>query len=420
MALEVFYILISIGALSIIGFLCWKNSKSHKHVCELEESLESLNKVLKHRADLVNEIAHEIKNPITAMLCSVGTLDLLLQDSLDDANKRTLGYMKECGNHILSMVSDFIDVSRAEGGTLTANPKNIPISETIESVIGLLNSSALAKKIKITILKTNQEISAYVDDKHLKQVVFNLVHNAIKFTPEEGEIIIEVSKEPSTEMVKVSINDSGEGIPEEYLTSIFDLYSRYEGNQPKKDVGVGLGLALCKSLIELAGGEISVESEVGKGTTFEFTIPKSETEIKVINEEFPETREVRPLIGQCFLLVDQDESSRNSIASLIEAWGGLVDQVDSARDAIQAVAEYEYDAVVIDKTADCEDINIVAKELQEQVTPDYTTLILARDSESEDIKFETDPEKVKRLAKPFNGDKLLNTLLRSGKFEVSH
>ena len=420
MLIQLFYILVSISALSIIGFLCWKNSRSHKHICELEESLEDLGKVLKHRADLVNEIAHEIKNPITAMLCSVGTLDLLLQDSLDDSNKQTLGYMKECGNHILSMVSDFIDVSRSEGGTLIAKPKNTPIIETIESVVGLLKSSALAKKITIHIIKTDNDIYAYVDDKHLKQVIFNLVHNAIKFTPDQGEIEIKVKQDPNLDIIKIAVQDSGDGIPQEFLDSIFDLYSRYDGNQPNKDVGVGLGLALCKSLIELAGGEITVESEIGEGTTFEFTVPKAETEIKVINQELPIITENRPLIGQCFLLVDQDESSRNSIASLIEAWGGLVDQVDSAREAIQAISEYEYDAVVVDKTTDCIDPDRVAKELQEQITPDYTTLILARDSEAEELEPETDSEKVKRLAKPFNGEKLLNTLLRSGKFEVSH
>ncbi|MEZ4754881.1 MAG: hybrid sensor histidine kinase/response regulator [Bdellovibrionota bacterium] len=392
----------------------WTVRRASNEIIELEKSLESLGKVLRHRADLVNEIAHEIKNPITAMLCSVETLNLILSNSLDDTNKRTLAYMKEYGDHILRLVSDFIDVSRVEGGTLTSTPIEISVISTIESVVGLLHSNAIAKNIKIHVLKTDQEIYAFVDDKHLKQIVFNLVHNAIKFTPKNGEIEIRTKQDVDSNQVKVAVKDSGAGIPEEFHKSIFDLYSRYDGNQPKTNVGMGLGLALCKSLVELAGGKLEVFSEVDCGSTFEFTIPLVQKTI--VKPEEQQKSPNKPLIGQSFLLVDKDEASRHSMASLIEAWGGLVDQVSSAVEAVNAVTGYNYDAVLIDKTDDGFDAKLIAENIQDQIKDNSTTLILAGAEESHLLE----DEKIKNLAKPFNGEKLLKTLLRSGKFEISH
>ncbi|MCB0317585.1 MAG: hypothetical protein KDD56_02425, partial [Bdellovibrionales bacterium] len=130
MSIQIMYfICVVLVSMTLLRVLL-KTRKAKKHISELEESLESLGKVLRHRADLVNEIAHEIKNPITAMLCSVETLNLLLSDSLDEQNKRTFSYMKEYGDHILRLVSDFIDVSRVEGGALKAKPQNTSVLDS--------------------------------------------------------------------------------------------------------------------------------------------------------------------------------------------------------------------------------------------------------------------------------------------------
>lgn len=415
----IYFICVVLVSMTLLRVLL-KTRKAKKHISELEESLESLGKVLRHRADLVNEIAHEIKNPITAMLCSVETLNLLLSDSLDEQNKRTFSYMKEYGDHILRLVSDFIDVSRVEGGALKAKPQNTSVLDSIESVVGLLTSSALTKKISIHILKSDEEIFAYVDEKHLKQIVFNLVHNAIKFTPKNGEIEIRVKADEQHKIIKIAVRDNGYGIPKEFQNSVFDLYSRYDGNQAKNNIGTGLGLALCKSLVHLAGGEIYLTSIPGKGTTFEFTIPIVTENINLDQKKQDLVSTSKPLNGQCFLIVDQDEASRNSIASLIEAWGGLVDQVNSAKDAVQAITGYHYDAVVLDKPVDCENLNTALSELSSSISSGETTFIVADINCDNKSNSSEQASNVKVLAKPFNGEKLLKTLVRTGKFQVSH
>lgn len=391
----------------------------------LQRRVLEAERLLRMRGNLASEIAHEIKNPITAILCSAETLDLLIGDKIEEQHRESLGYIREFGDNLLRLVSDFLDVSMAESGRIKASPKAFDVEPLAHSVVGLLESSACRKGISVKYLATSDEIMAYLDPKHLKQILFNLVHNAIKFTPEKGEIQVVAKDDFPNPFVVITVRDNGIGIPKEAQPNLFDLYSRYEDNQPGNAGGLGLGLAVCKALVELAGGTISVQSEEGVGSCFEVRVPsnsKSKEEEKAAKNKSSNNllgKHSQPLLGQNFLVVDDDNGARETIARLIEAWGGLVDRASQPAEAIEALSIKAYDIVMIDYNIDggfgCE----LARFVREECEQDQATIIVAV-SEAEDQQHAIDAGADCCIEKPLSGKMLLGSLIKPEKDSVTH
>lgn len=382
---------------------------------------------LRQRGDLANELAHEIKNPLTAILCSAETLDLILRDKVDSDQRQTLKYIKEYGDNLLRLVSDFLDLNRAETGNLRSVPEQVEVWGVVESILGLLQSNAHQKQIELKALCTEKDICAYVDPSHLKQVLFNLVHNAIKFTPTGGEVQVLVRTDFPSPFLTISVKDNGVGIPPEQLESIFDVYARYEQVGEVSEPGVGLGLALCKALVELSGGSIEVESSPGVGSVFSFRVPLSRakaesdepTILRVLNESLDNRSGPLPLAGQSFLVVDEDSGSRIAIAKLIEAWGGMVDQVCAAAEAVEALEQRDYDAIMIDDDTDENyGLDLARYIRDDEETGGATIIITAKDRSAQEFFDSSIADLL--VQKPLNGAALLRTLVGSGKYQVTH
>jgi len=379
---------------------------------KLEEELQDSRNLLKRRGDLANEIAHEIKNPITAILCSAETLDLLIGNTLEEGHRTSLRYIKEYGDNLLKLVSDFLDVSMAEAGNFRTVPEPVEVLSEVQAIAGLLDSNAIKKEICIEVQGFDEDMQAYIDPKHFKQIMFNLLHNAIKFTPERGKIDVFCVRNQADSVLEISVSDNGVGIPQDVVSSVFDIYCQHDRNRHEGS-GMGLGLALTKTLVDLAGGVINVESEEGRGSTFRFSIPllqNAKPKVSISSSSISETESnKRPLLGQHFLVVDQDPGSRDSLASLIEAWGGIADKVDLATEAVKAISETEYDAVMIDSTRDGVSGYDLTRQIKDQKATD-TRFILA-------TKGQLDPARAKQsgasryIEKPINGKALLSTLL---------
>jgi signal transduction histidine kinase len=393
----------------------------NKRIRELQKRTLDAQRNLRRIGDMANEVAHEIKNPITAIMCSAETLDLLIGETLDPVHRRSLQYMKEYGNHVLTLVSDFLDVSRAEAGKLIARPEPLTLGTSVESIIGLLESNAIRKKIEVRSFLTDKDLQAFVDPRHFKQVVFNLIHNAIKFTPAGGEVHVLVKSNFPEPFITVAVKDNGIGIAEAEIEYLFDPYATSKGPDIGVDSGTGIGLALCKSLVEMAGGEISVSSSPGVGSNFQMKIPKyqgQEAEDEDVAVEASENNS-RPLEGQSFLVVDEDNGSREAVSQLIEAWGGMVDRVGLAIDALNALEHKEYNAVMIDDSLDGVYAHELAQMLREAVDLDSTAIIVAT-REAADPKLVRESCADSWVEKPLSGDALLSSLLKSGKYLITH
>lgn len=384
----------------------------------LHERVKQAERTVRQHGNLANEIAHEIKNPITAILCSAETLELLLSDKLSDDHKKSLGYIRDYGDQLLRLVSDFIDLNRFEAGHTHAKPENVEIEPIVDSILGLLASPAMRKNITLRRQDIQSSLLAQVDPKHFKQVLFNLVHNALKFTPENGVVEVDVVEDKQLKQVRISVSDNGPGIPPKEIERLFDLYARYEGQGHNYDAGSGIGLALCRSLVRLAGGELSVTSEPYRGSVFTFTLPLGIAKSTSASKKLTPAVE-KPLIGQHFLVIDADPGTREAVSRLIEAWGGMVDRVSEAADAVKKVSEVDYDAVMLDSDYDIEANQALLRTLRDELSETDTKLIVAAGDEVEEDKARACGADI-CVEKPLNGKVLLNSLVKSGKYSVTH
>lgn len=352
-----------------------------RQIDSLYEKVKVAEGQLKKRAQLADEIAHEIKNPLTAIMCSAETLDLLIGNKLENLHRESLHYIKEYGEHLLRLVSDYLDVSRLESAQVKSKPKVVNVEESLKSVVGLLQSKSYAAQVLLRQTVDDPTLTAFIDPQHFKQIIFNLVHNALKFTRSGGEVHVNATAHPSSGFVSIIVDDDGCGIPPEELRHIFDPYVHKE-QRNCIEIGTGLGLALCKSLVDLAGGTIAVKSWLGVGTIFEVLIPRGDLAQQDCTEEIDRARpepnlqqSVNPLLGQTYLVCDSDPIARQSIARLIEAWGGLVDQAEEASMAVRALSERNYDAVMLESKISTDAIDLL-NSIKAEMSDTQTRLIL--------------------------------------------
>ncbi len=282
--LQVLFIFI----LSVFSFVLLQTINSKKKLLkqnsELAKQCADLQRILKFRGNLASEIAHEIKNPITAILCSAETLDMILADKLDESQRLTLRYIKDYGDNLHKLVSDFLDLSRSESGNMECNMQKLDLEKIIQSVTGLLEAIATRKGVILENVTMGKNISVLADPIHLKQILFNLIHNSIKYTEKNGKVIVNCTSSAEDGKLLISVEDSGKGIAPEKLSLLFDPYVKFENLLPETVIitesgvpqqGTGIGLAICKSLVELHGGKIMVHSVPGKGSVFSFTMTEA-------------------------------------------------------------------------------------------------------------------------------------------------
>lgn len=390
-----------------------------RRLSQMEDKAQDVARLLRERGNLANELAHEIKNPITAILCSAEALDYMIGREMDAGHRKCLAYIKEYGENLLHLVGDFIDLSRAESGYLQSHPVRVTIGPAVETIVGLLQSFANKKHVTLNCELDAAALHALADPRHVKQILFNLVHNAIKFTPPQGRVRVWAQR--SAALVKISVQDTGCGIPADQLGAIFDPYVHARREREAKEEGLGLGLAICKALAELGQATISVTSQVGVGSLFELSLPlwQESTQPESPAREENEPAAAQPLSGQKFLLVDQDNGARDSMAELIKTWGGMVDQVTLATEALQAISREAYDAVMLDNTADGLYGYELAKLMREDLKSKATTIIVATEDEKEQ-ELARDNGADECLEKPLCGKSLLKSLKQAGRSVMTH
>jgi CheY-like chemotaxis protein/two-component sensor histidine kinase len=373
-------------------------------------------KALDDQGMLANEVAHELKNPVTAIVCAAQTLEMLLDATLDGSQRSALRHIKEHGEYVLKLMQDFIDVTRGACGHVKSCKQTIQAGEVARSVVGILNPIAMKKKVSVEVRTAEDDPWVSVDPKHLKQILFNVVHNAVKFTPDGGSVIVSVSRAPewrdeSTLPVCISVKDSGVGISADRLETIFDARANFRGLSGNSNDGCGLGLPLTKTLIDLEGGEIQIRSAAGAGT--EVTILFEAVESQGVDAAIPAESEAcrLPLAGQRVLVVEDDASLRDAVSGLIRALGGVVDGVGEAVQALEAVQKTPYSAVVIDEYVGGFTANDVAHLIKKEPGAKETRIVFTSASAAQEDANEAQVVG-ETLRKPFDSEGLISSLLQ--------
>jgi signal transduction histidine kinase len=236
---------------------------------ELERRGHELERATEVKSRFFASMSHDLRTPMNAI---IGFSDLLAQETAGQLNDKQKRFVQHVGNgcrFLLQLINDILDLSKLESGQLELNRQEFLVEAAVPEVLSSLTPLATAKKIELkSVIEPDLRISA--DPLRVKQVLYNLLSNAIKFTPEGGVVQVQASRNGS--YAKLSVTDTGVGIRTEDQAVIFDEFRQVGDGRAKKE-GTGLGLAIAKRLVEQHGGEISVESEVGKGSRFNFTLP---------------------------------------------------------------------------------------------------------------------------------------------------
>lgn len=224
----------------------------------------------RHKSEFLANMSHELRTPLNAI---IGFSEVLVDRMFGEMNDKQEEYLRdilESGRHLLSLINDILDLSKVEAGRMELEVTDFDLPQAIENALILVRERAARRGIALNRTVDERLGEVRADERKIRQVVLNLLSNAIKFTPEGGRI--EVRAVPADECVEVSVSDTGVGIAPTDQEAVFEEF-RQVGASLAKQEGTGLGLALCRKFVELHGGRIWVQSEVGRGSTFTFTLP---------------------------------------------------------------------------------------------------------------------------------------------------
>lgn len=221
------------------------------------------------RQEFLSNISHELRTPLTAIMAFVETLE---DDAIDDAdnNRRFLGVIRRNAERMHALVADISELSMIESGKVSVDMKHVDLSLMVDEVFSSLSSAAGNRGIEL-LNEVPPTARVYADPARLEQMLTNLIDNAIKFNRENGRVT--VNFENRGEFDAISVGDTGEGLSSEHLERVFERFYRADRGRTREVGGTGLGLAIVKHLARLHGGEVSVRSALGRGTTFFVEIP---------------------------------------------------------------------------------------------------------------------------------------------------
>jgi diguanylate cyclase (GGDEF)-like protein/PAS domain S-box-containing protein len=343
------------------------NANLEKKVFQRTDELEKTNRELERMNQLkgrfIANISHELRTPLNSIL---GFSDILVEKTFGSLNENQERYIRNiysAGKHLLELINNVLDIAKIEAGKYEMIYETFRVNELIEDVLNIMRPFAETKFIG-TEVQMGEDIDLMTGDRvKIKQVLYNLLSNAIKFTPEGGKVGIRVDyvhntnghhisgSEEKVDFLSFSVNDNGVGIGPEDKDRIFDEFEQVDTTLSREYGGAGLGLALSKKLVSLHGGNISVESNLGEGSTFTFTIPVTSAvesveveEPEAISLNFPWMKEEAPLI----LVVEDDPATAELLTLHLTQAGYKVAHAYNGEEAIQKAKTMRPFAITLD------------------------------------------------------------------------
>jgi signal transduction histidine kinase len=300
-------------------------------IVDLEKANEELRKIDAMKSEFVSIASHELRTPLAAIKNAV---QLMLSGKTGEINENQTKFLSMAErniNRLTNILNDLLNLSRIESGKIELKFEKVDLKGVLELTASSLTPQADVKSIQIEVEVPEQLPTVHGDQEKIEQILTNLIGNSIKFTPEGGRILITAKlflKEREGaygDFVAVSVKDTGIGIPPEHLESIFEKFHQVESSLHRSVSGTGLGLAITKGLVEVHQGKIWVESEVGNGSTFTFTLPISEGERRephfrfILDKEFQRAQENdAPLTLFLIQVLDETDEVKDALLDQLE------------------------------------------------------------------------------------------------------
>lgn len=292
--------------------------------------------------DFIAMVAHELRSPLTAI---AGWAEVFRRKAPAELQRGVDAIARSCSTQS-RMISDLLDVSRLRLGKLAMTMEPVGLAVEIEQAVEALRSSAEARRISLTVAVDGRDHQAQADPARIQQVVWNLLTNAIKFTPEGGHITVDVARRGNR--LETSITDSGQGMRAEFLPHVFERFAQGDAGSNRQRGGLGLGLAIVKQIVEAHGGTLTAESQgLGKGSTFRFRLPLLEASA-AIQPPIDLDPTALPLAGLDLLIVEDDDEASRVLAVVLQDRGATARVARDAEAALELMAARRPDAVVSD------------------------------------------------------------------------
>lgn len=303
---------------------------------ELSSVLQAADAASRAKTVFLNNMSHDIRTPMNAII----GYTTLIRSHLD-SRERVEDYLTKithASNHLLSLINDVLDMSRIEAGKVTINEKPEDLAEILQGLRNIIQADIHARQQELFIDTVDiTEEKVFCDKLRLNQILLNLTSNAIKFTPVGGTVMIQVTQKPSESsdrgIYEFRVSDTGIGMSPEFLKTVFDPFTREQTSTVNGIQGTGLGMAVVKNIVDLMGGNITVESEQGKGTTFTVTLELRFTDIR------QQTEPIAKLKGLRGLVVDDDEVCCQSASQMLIQIGMRAEWTMSGSEAVTRARE---------------------------------------------------------------------------------
>lgn len=292
----------------------------------------------------IANISHEIRTPINAVL---GFTDLLLEEETNEKKTNYLKSVKTAGDNLLYLINDILDLSKIETGIFQIDQSPFNLYKTIDDVFSILGLKAKQKELVFNKI-IDQKVPKYVigDKNRLTQILVNLIGNAIKFTS-IGNVSLVVSLHENARL-KFEVSDTGIGIPQDKLKSIFERFSQAQENTSRQYGGSGLGLNISKLLVEKLGGELEVKSELGNGSTFTFYLPFMACQEEKFNESLTESSIITKNNSVSILMCEDNEMNQKLITEIFSKTNHKVSIANNGNEGIDLLSKNNYDLILMD------------------------------------------------------------------------
>ena len=381
---------------------------------ELQSAKEKAEDATRAKDNFLASMSHEIRTPMTGIL---GFIERLLKDEKDSKRLEKLKIVQSSGETLLEIINDILDFSKIESGKLELEFSPYNITEIFESSMNIFASIASSKNISLHRMIDAQLPPCIMGDQtRLKQVVFNLMGNAIKFTNPEGSITLQVRLNSENNTIYIAIVDTGVGIAKENFEKIFQAFSQEDVSTTRKFGGTGLGLTISARLVNLMGSQLKVESKVGEGSKFYFELPLeicSDTTENNTQENHENLESLEKMKG-CVLIVEDNKTNQMLLGMILDDAGLNYDVANNGAEAVLNFKYKKYDAILMDENMPIMNGIEAAKHIREiekeqSLTPTPIIAVTANALTGDKEKF-IDAGMDEYISKPFSEDDIFAVL----------
>ncbi len=319
---------------------------------ELEEQYRRVQEANRLKDEFLANMSHELRTPLNAI---IGFTEMMYDGEVEDdpeTQHEYLGDVLSSSRHLLQLINDVLDLAKVQAGKMTFYPEKVNLEQVVGEVRDILRLLIQDKHLRFETEIDKTLRWAVIDPSKLKQVLYNYLSNAFKFTPDEGQVTVRIKRKGESAFL-IEVEDTGIGIPPEDIGRLFVEFQQLDAGMAKKHRGTGLGLALTRSIVEAQGGRVGVRSVHGQGSTFFALLPQVNTTIKETAEQQSEVPWKDPLVPpqedpSTVLVIEDDSEDRARLVSFLIGAGYAIETAATAAEALKRCQERAFDVITLD------------------------------------------------------------------------